>query len=150
MCSTGPHVERRPSPELTYVPGRQAPCQAPQRRPHGGKCPSPELSSSHLSGYPPKKRTTPEVPQQSRRRQRCPLPGSPMGPNGERHPFIKIQFSHRVPVRKPLHIPQQDPYGERSFISRANGHYSLSSNGVPEKEPSYIMGENIRSPPTEP
>jgi len=51
----------------------------------------------------------------------------------------------------PLHVPQQDLYGQRSFISRASGlfiHLYLSQS--PIRSPPTKNGENIWSPSTEP
>ena len=51
----------------------------------------------------------------------------------------------------PLHVPQQGPYGERSFISRANGlflHLYLSK--PPVRSPPTKNGEIIWSISTEP
>jgi hypothetical protein len=50
-------------------------------------------------------------------------------------------FPSKSPVNEPpppLHVPQQGPYGERSFLSRANGLIIHL----------YLSGSPIRSPPT--
>jgi hypothetical protein len=70
------------------------------------------------------------------------FPGSPAGPYGERHPSPELSstpFPQKSTVNEPPpHVPQKGPYGERSFISRANGLFIyLYLSRVPNKEPSH-------------
>jgi len=70
-----------------------------------------------------------------------------MGPYRERHSSPELSSTHSLVINlslevpgkwTPLHVPQQGPYGERCFISRANGlfiHLYLSES--PIKDPSH-------------
>ena len=54
------------------------------------------------------------------------------------------------PVRAPLHVPQQGPYGEGSFISKANRLFiHLYPPVSPVKSPTAKNGDYVWSPPTE-
>jgi hypothetical protein len=63
-----------------------------------------------------------------------------------------LHLSLKAPGKwAPLHVPQQGSYGERSFISRANGlfiHLYLTES--PIRSPPTKNGENILSPSAEP
>jgi len=63
-----------------------------------------------------------------------------------------LHLSLKVPGKwAPLHVPQQGPYGKRSFISRANGLFiHLYPSESPITNPPTKNGDNIWSPSTEP
>jgi len=87
-------------------------------------------------------------------------PSSPSGPYGERHLFPELSSTFPLVIHlslnisgkwAPLHVPQQDPYGERCFVSRASGlfiHLYLLES--PIKDIYHKNGENIWSPSMEP
>ena len=63
-----------------------------------------------------------------------------MGPYGERHTSPELSSAPlKSPVNgPPLHVTQQGPYGERSFISRAIGLFlHLYLSRVPNIMPSH-------------
>jgi hypothetical protein len=80
-----------------------------------------------------------------------PVNGLPRFPNGLLWREICLQnfllrLSLKVPGKwAPLHVPQQGPYGEKSFISGANGLFihSLISVGILSMEPSHKKKEKI-------
>ena len=79
--------------------------------------------------------TTPQVPNRPLQRQT---------------PFSRA-FFYILSLRAALHVPQQGPYGQRSFISRANGlfiHLYLSQS--PIRSSPMKNRENIWSPSMEP
>ena len=83
------------------------------------------------------------------------LPRFPNGPSRRETPFSRAffyTFPSKAPANEPpLHVPQQGPYGERGFISRANGLFIHSYvKSPPVRSPPTKNGENIWSPSTEP
>jgi len=124
----------------------------------------PWAPSSYPSGTPernspnraPAKLNAP-FPEPSNCLLKFPVNGLHRFPNGPlwRQTPVSRAFFHtfpsKFPVNDPLHVPQQDLYGQRSFTSRANGlfiHLYLSQS--PIRSPTKKNGENIWSPSTDP
>ena len=76
----------------------------------------------------------------------------PHGPKKGTRMCVSKKKPSKSPVREPLSMfSQQGLYGERCFVSRANGlfiHFYLSES--PKRSPPTKCGENIHSPSTEP
>ena len=120
-------------PMSFWIPRRKPPQQAPAKRDASFLEPS-----NYLLKIPSQQ--TPQVPQQA-----------PMERDALLQSFL-LHLSLRVPGKwAPHHVPQQGSYGDRSFISRANGlfiHLYLSES--PIRSPPTKNGENIWSLSMEP
>jgi len=121
-----------PSPHILLDLQKGAPLTDPAKR----DAPFPEPST--ISKIPSQR--TPQVPQ-----------WAPTERDTRLQSFL-LHLSLEVPgKRAPLHVLQQGPYGERSFISRDNGlfiHLYLSES--PIRNAPMKNGENIWSPSMEP
>jgi len=75
------------------------------------------------------------------------LPNRPLKRQAPVSRLFFYTFPSKSPVSEPpLHIPQQGPYGERSFISRVIGLFiHLYLSGSPIRSPPMKNGENIWS-----
>jgi len=134
---------------------------------------APTENDVHPLSPPPHVLPAPQkgTPTNSSCKERCSLSGAlqlslnipsqqtPQVPEGaptERDTHLQIYLLHlylKVPSKwAPLHVPQQGPYGEWNFISRANGlflHLYLSESPIrspPTKKTGKTFGHHPQSP----
>jgi hypothetical protein len=119
-----------------WVPRKEPPNRAPAKR----DAPFPE-PSNYLLKFPGNGLSR--------------FPNRPLQRERERDTCLQsflLHLSLKVPSKRGPHdVPKQDPFGDRSFISRANGLFlHLYMSESPVRSPPMKNGEKIWSPSVNP